>query len=550
MALRSNFTTYSGSPARKVVQGNLVVTSASQSAVFNPSTKSDSFPNDGVDSSVPHSIKRSVYGFTSEQGKPLSDLDLSDEAQGDITERATAKPKKEEERVIVIDALSQRMSRDAAEVAVTERLELSPHKVICHSPRAAQLSLRDTGDTHRAANVGVDLMPSIAVKSSNPEPNTSQNTASSLSSSGAELGSEVPSSIQDISNELQHLKTVSPKDQPAGTTKDQLTGATKDQPTGATKKTKKSRRVVASRFMNSTTNQAPKKKDVKKRQVSTPKHYAPNESFDVSALQSTRLCNRLLNETESFTAPPPESGIAASQKSLSYTTTKKSQMLHKKNTVGEVTQDSIDVCYSRYLQWLFLSSKVDKAIESEETNVMSELQKLSIENHKMRQKLSALEQELDRLEHVTNLDEMLELQQGLLGPIVSELPQLSQYYQSMAVALDTTRHELHTVGINIPDTEHEQKAFEGAMMAALDESEQLLADVASHTRRDMSTTSQYAQAVESLSKCVSEEEKELRSCKDLVRAAQSLANHENSMKIQDIESSRQVDPLTRQVKLI
>ena len=49
----------------------------------------------------------------------------------------------------------------------------------------------------------------------------------------------------------------------------------------------------------------------------------------------------------------------------------------------------------------------------------------------------------------------------MLGPIIHQVPQLSQYYQSTAVALDTTRHELQTEGVNIPDTKQEQQEFEG-----------------------------------------------------------------------------------------
>ena len=51
--------------------------------------------------------------------------------------------------------------------------------------------------------------------------------------------------------------------------------------------------------------------------------------------------------------------------------------------------------------------------------------------------------------------------------MVHELPQLSQYYGSMAQALDTTRHELQTQGIHIPEAKDEQAEFEG--MSPLDQ---------------------------------------------------------------------------------
>jgi len=46
-------------------------------------------------------------------------------------------------------------------------------------------------------------------------------------------------------------------------------------------------------------------------------------------------------------------------------------------------------------------------------------------------------------------------------------------------------------------------------MNALDESEQLVAAIASQTRRTVSTTSQYAQTVDTLAKSATEEQKML-----------------------------------------
>ena len=51
--------------------------------------------------------------------------------------------------------------------------------------------------------------------------------------------------------------------------------------------------------------------------------------------------------------------------------------------------------------------------------------------------------------------------------MVHELPQLSQYYSSMAQALDTTRHELQTQGVHIPEAKDDQAEFEG--MSLLDQ---------------------------------------------------------------------------------
>lgn len=44
-------------------------------------------------------------------------------------------------------------------------------------------------------------------------------------------------------------------------------------------------------------------------------------------------------------------------------------------------------------------------------------------------------------------------QRQLLGPIVSSLPQLTKEYDTLAHALDTTRHQIPTKGVYIPDDE-------------------------------------------------------------------------------------------------
>lgn len=45
------------------------------------------------------------------------------------------------------------------------------------------------------------------------------------------------------------------------------------------------------------------------------------------------------------------------------------------------------------------------------------------------------------------------IQRQGLGPVVSHLPTLSQEYKSLANALDTTRHQIPTKGIHLPDNE-------------------------------------------------------------------------------------------------
>lgn len=547
--------------------------SNSQSALFSPQTKSDVFPvaqevKDEEVSTPRSKIRRSIYGFSPSKQKPASDLDLSDDTQPDITKKAeTYLAHQQDVSVIVVDALSQRVSDDVAEVSVTERLEVSPHKVICHSPRAAKLSLRGSGDTHQAAGVHVKQLHSVALgsltKSKKLAPqaeqnspdridNTSHDASSSNPSTGAELGDEVPHSLQDISQELEKMKSQKAvkatrkkkvgREVPSRlmeTTAAHRAKSTNQSYLQQSTRQLSSRRVVTShkpQYLNEKVKSSQTGK--KSQRASTPEkeNIVPDESFDVSALQVDKTTmSRDINETVSFLAPP-----RADLKGKSSTSSrpKVKSSTKKKTSPENITQDILDINYSRYIQWLFLASKAEKSLETEEKDVMNQLQKLWVTNHNMRQKLSSLEQEHDRLQHIVDLEEHLDLQKSALGPLVHELPQLHQNYESMALALDSTRHELQTDGINIPDTKQEQEELEDALMNALDESEQLVAAIASQTRRTVSTTSQYAQTVDTLAKSATEEQKMLNKCKTLVKAAQTLANQDNSMKIQEIEIKR------------
>lgn len=51
--------------------------------------------------------------------------------------------------------------------------------------------------------------------------------------------------------------------------------------------------------------------------------------------------------------------------------------------------------------------------------------------------------------------------------------------------------------------------FTDQLMSALDESEQLLSEISSHTRRTVSTTSQYAQAINNLASSTSEQQSQI-----------------------------------------
>ncbi|XP_038071038.1 QWRF motif-containing protein 4-like [Patiria miniata] len=205
---------------------------------------------------------------------------------------------------------------------------------------------------------------------------------------------------------------------------------------------------------------------------------------------------------------------------------------HKKKRAAVITQDYLDRVYARYTQALFLDSKLEKSLKEQEKEAMSEMYGLWHENERLRNKKRDLELELASGRHANHLDQQLDVQISGLGPVVTHLDELKKQYSTLAHALDTTRHQLGTVGIHVPQDED---GYHGSLISALAESENLLGEISAATRTHQPKITSFATAIQALQKAVDNEDKELKRCQELLAATSTLATQEGSLRIQQIE---------------
>ncbi|XP_063432342.1 uncharacterized protein LOC134714752 isoform X2 [Mytilus trossulus] len=205
----------------------------------------------------------------------------------------------------------------------------------------------------------------------------------------------------------------------------------------------------------------------------------------------------------------------------------------KKKKQAKLTQHQLDMLYARYIQSLYLSTKAKKVREEQEKQAMAQILGIYTEVEKLQKKNHEMDKELMRLKHLNEVDVQIDLQRQSLGPIVSSLPQLTKEYDTLAHALDTTRHQIPTKGVYIPDDEDQyQRDLEHSLL----ESEQLLGELSVMIRKDLPSVSAMAHALSTMEKATESQVEELVRCNEMIAATQSLTIQETSMKIQAIQS--------------
>ncbi|XP_069122957.1 microtubule-associated protein futsch-like [Argopecten irradians] len=196
------------------------------------------------------------------------------------------------------------------------------------------------------------------------------------------------------------------------------------------------------------------------------------------------------------------------------------------------TQRQMDLLYMRYIQWQYLYSKARKCREELEKREMAQMNTLHEELEILRKKNHDLDLRLERQKHVNLVDDQVDHQRQLLGPIVANLPKLSREYESLAHALDTTRHQIPTQGVYLPDDEEQlQRKLEKELAT----SEQLLGELSVMTRQPLTTVTAMSKALEAMQKGVDAQTHELKQCTEMIAATQSLTIQETSLRIQEMQ---------------
>ncbi|KAK7488309.1 hypothetical protein BaRGS_00020468 [Batillaria attramentaria] len=199
----------------------------------------------------------------------------------------------------------------------------------------------------------------------------------------------------------------------------------------------------------------------------------------------------------------------------------------------KVQQQRLDLQYARYLQWLFLDSRARQVLQQQEKEAMQQLAQLWELTESQRETAAHSEKNLDNLRHLHLLDEQLALQHSALVPLVQTLPRAKADYCQFAKALNTTRHQVHTCGIYLPE---DQDDFVDCLEEILRESEELLGQLDLLTKEDAAVINLFATALQSIEKTVENECLEINRCAELLAAVRSLATHENSLRIQAIQT--------------
>ncbi|XP_062597007.1 uncharacterized protein LOC134258455 [Saccostrea cucullata] len=207
---------------------------------------------------------------------------------------------------------------------------------------------------------------------------------------------------------------------------------------------------------------------------------------------------------------------------------------HSKDNVvkhkSTITQQDLDLLYGRLVQWEYLDSKAKRIKEEQERKAMSQMLWLQEEVQRLRKQKHEKDKELTRLKHLNELDEQLDIQRDCLEPVVSHLPKMTRQYETLAQALDTTRHQIPTKGIYIPQDE---EMFYSQLEQTLQESEYLLGNLSATTGQPFqSATATVAKHLASLEKHTNQQCQQLKSCNEMIAATQSLTIEESSLLIQ------------------
>ncbi|XP_022286537.2 uncharacterized protein LOC111099517 isoform X1 [Crassostrea virginica] len=526
---------------------------------------------------------------TTEQNSPArvhktDTLDLSDSDEEIVRESQSAlsdHQKSTTDGVMVLDASSRLIDPDQVEVDVVVGYSKSPARVVCHSPAGARRQLRHSAVKGESNRVAVSSVPALLVSGSTSgakkNPTGSPRSASHvlrdlpvLSQMERMMGLSQPNFDDSGESDALHLdeksdimSLVSESDacsisdfvtKPVTKNKKPVTTAKAIPKTPGT--AKKKTKVVASRYMQAA--QAKGSVSVLMEKSSKADRSKGSRSLDVHTSLTNHKGKKQPKERKPAEAQrnpgTPENPQTAKTGKTSTPTSDISFFSTLQTDISaisaggdvsklnpdshhskvkhrpSVTQQYLDLLYGRFVQWDFLACKAKRIREEQERKAMSQILWLQEELQKLRKIKHEKDKELVRLKHLNELDEQLDIQRECLDPVVSHLPKLTKQYETLAQALDTTRHQIPTKGIYIPQDE---ALFHSQLEQILQESEYLLGNLSATTGQPLhSATATVAQHLSALEKHTNQQCQQLKSCNEMIAATQSLTVEESSLLIQ------------------
>lgn len=493
--------------------------------------------------------------------------------------------------VMVLDASYRLADPDQVEVDTVVGYSKSPARVICHSPAGARRQLRNAAVKGESNKVPVTSVPAVSVSAPAPSspsnhssPAVRERQAESPKSHHHMLGSlpvltqmermmglsqpnfddsgDSDALLQPQDEKSDVMSLISESDacsisdfvtKPVNKTKPvKKAKAGPNTPGTAKKKTK----VVPSRYMQAAqakasvsvlmdkSSKADRSKVSRSLEVPTShpsqrakKQIKEKRQIEVQKNPSTpeNLQNRKTGKTSTPTSDVSffstlQTDLSAISAAGDVSKLNSDSHQSKAKPRPNITQQTLDLLYGRFVQWEFLACKARRIKEEQERKAMSQMLWLQEELQKLRKLKHDKDKELARLKHLNELDEQLDIQRECLEPVVSHLPKLTKQYETLAQALDTTRHQIPTKGIYIPQDE---ALFHSQLEQILQESEYLLGNLSASTGQQLhSATATVARHLASLEKHTNQQCQQLKSCNEMIAATQSLTVEESSLLIQ------------------
>ncbi|XP_065071557.1 HAUS augmin-like complex subunit 8 isoform X2 [Rhopilema esculentum] len=408
--------------------------------------------------------------------------------------------------VLVVDASGPVYGNDSTEISTTTHKVFSPAKVICHSPsperEARRSQSNDTGDNY---TMKVDSPPKIIFEDKDTLANetnndTEQDSTGKLSKHGSKLQGK------------------------------------------PTKKKNKAPRIIQSRYKNPKESKPPK---VAKDNSTIGRAGDPSFINDISAIASHSMVEG------------PLKGQDAKKKKAKVTSTPFDPSAWSERT--RVVADGSYLDLSRHMgnvdvrthmttkdekkkpghsthggkstnadSGIALGNQAKESFTKQEKEAKDQIYNIWQENQKLKSEIRQLEQTVHAKKQTMALDQLLKIQDAGLRPLDESLDRLRNNYSTMGEALDNTRHYIQVEDVVVTDQEK--------LIAALKESQMLLAEISSYTGTKQLNVEKMATNLSQMVEKLAAEVSNLDKCQDLLVAANTLTTYERSMQSQILEA--------------
>nr|XP_002130132.1 HAUS augmin-like complex subunit 8 isoform X2 [Ciona intestinalis] len=304
-------------------------------------------------------------------------------------------------------------------------------KVICHAPGVVHSNIvKKAGKPH---TVAVDVPPTIYITSEDVENSISVQQAGQSVDGCQSQGATA--TLQDtdpkkVIHRKKRGKVIQSRYMQSASLRKNVKSLKSD--SAAPMADEKSSNSVTKHGSLPTAVQTPPKQKIKREKELNAKSSTPTAGFksffesDVSTIQTAQT-----TQTNEKVIKPRQPKPATSNE--------------------EITQLDLDLRFGEYLRAVYLHETLKTSADNRQKKAMNDLRKLTAVNISLEEELTELQMELATLERDSKLNEMIETQCSVLGPVVNQLTATTERYNCLAENIDSTRHGLQLSGAMLPD---------------------------------------------------------------------------------------------------